>query len=260
MGGGWAAPGHRRAQGDALRQLVGFDINEGALRYAALGLYLLSIELDPNPRPVDKLAFDDLRGTVLHQVKGPEEEEGESLGSLGPGVGDEHKGRYDLVVGNPPWASGTQLPGWTREGHDGADCDRTADSKHGAAVAERGAGSAVRVAGSGVGETGRADCVRTTCALAVRAGRRRCRSATRGNGSARSCGTSCGPGASGSDRGWMSTRSVHRHRRPGTPSLYAQAVPVPRGSSRTTTGRVCGGPPTRRRRRRFSSRTDRTDC
>ena len=114
----WAADGER-PDTDVLReilydQLVGFDINEGALRYAALGLYLLAIELDPNPRPVDKLGFDDLRGTVLHQVKGKDEAEGEALGSLGSGVGDEHRGRYDLVVGNPPWASGTKLPGWKR--------------------------------------------------------------------------------------------------------------------------------------------------
>ena len=112
----WRADG-KRPDTDALRrilykQVVGFDINEAALRFSALGLYLLSIELDPNPRPVDKLRFDDLRGTVLHQVKGGEEEERKTLGSLGPGVGDEHKARYDLVVGNPPWASGTQLPDW----------------------------------------------------------------------------------------------------------------------------------------------------
>ena len=95
-------------------QMVGFDINEAALRFAALGLYLLSIELDPNPRPVDKLRFERLRGTVLHQVKGEDEEEGTALGSLGPRVGEEHKGRYDLVIGNPPWPSGTKLPEWNR--------------------------------------------------------------------------------------------------------------------------------------------------
>ena len=114
----WRADG-KRPDTDTLRrilykQIVGFDINEAALRFAALGLYLLSIELDPNPRPVDKLRFDDLRGTVLHQVKGVEEEERKALGSLGPSVGDEHKARYDLVVGNPPWASGTKLPEWRR--------------------------------------------------------------------------------------------------------------------------------------------------
>ena len=109
----------RRPDTDVLRQilykqLVGFDINEAALQFAALGLYLLSIELDPNPRPVDKLRFDALRGTVLHQVKGAEEEEGKALGSLGSLVEDKHKGRYDLVIGNPPWASGTKLPEWNR--------------------------------------------------------------------------------------------------------------------------------------------------
>lgn len=91
-------------------QITGFDINEAGLRFAALGLYLLSIELDPHPEPVRKLAFKkDLRGHVLFKVG----EEG-SLGSLGPAVGDEHNGRYDLVIGNPPWASATGLADWPR--------------------------------------------------------------------------------------------------------------------------------------------------
>ena len=114
----WRADGDR-PDTHALRQIlyeqmVGFDINEAALRFAALGLYLLSIELDPNPRPVDKLRFEKLRGTVLHRVKGQDEEERTALGSLGSRVGEEHEGRYDLVIGNPPWASGTKLPEWNR--------------------------------------------------------------------------------------------------------------------------------------------------
>ena len=114
----WRADGER-PDSHALReilyeQMVGFDINEAALRFAALGLYLLSIELDPNPRPVDKLRFEKLRGTVLHRVKGQDEKEGAALGSLGSRVGEEHKGRYDLVIGNPPWSSGTKLPEWNR--------------------------------------------------------------------------------------------------------------------------------------------------
>ena len=114
----WRADG-RRPDTRVLRrilyeQMVGFDINEAALRFAALGLYLLSIELDPHPRPVDKLRFERLRGTVLHQVKGDDEEEGSALGSLGSRVGEEHQGRYDLVIGNPPWPSGTKLPEWNR--------------------------------------------------------------------------------------------------------------------------------------------------
>ena len=83
----WRAEG-MRPDTEVLRhvlyeQMVGFDINEAALRFAALGLYLLSIELDPNPRPVDKLRFKKLRGTVLHRVKSQDEEEGTALGSLG---------------------------------------------------------------------------------------------------------------------------------------------------------------------------------
>lgn len=90
-------------------QIVGFDINESALRFAALGLYLMSIELDPNPVPVDKLKFENLKGKVLHLVLDAKAEVNQQLGSLGPQVGSEHNGRYDLVVGNPPWASRTGL-------------------------------------------------------------------------------------------------------------------------------------------------------
>lgn len=93
-------------------QVTGFDINEAALRFAALALYLVSIELDPDPQPVDKLGFDDLRGRVLHLVSGESDAPGAKLGSLGPQVGDNHRGCYDVVLGNPPWASGTQLPDW----------------------------------------------------------------------------------------------------------------------------------------------------
>lgn len=111
----WRAEG-RRPDTEALRQILydqitGFDINEAALRFAALGLYLISIELDANPEPVRKLRFENLRGCVLLKVGG--DDGGRALGSLGPAVGDEHVGRYDLVIGNPPWASGTRLPGWS---------------------------------------------------------------------------------------------------------------------------------------------------
>lgn len=92
-------------------QVVGFDINEAALRFAALGLYLLSIELDPEPLPLEKLKFKDLKGTVLHHLGSQEHK---TLGSLGPHVGAEHDAKYDIVIGNPPWTSRTQLSGWSR--------------------------------------------------------------------------------------------------------------------------------------------------
>lgn len=87
-------------------QLTGFDTNEAALRFAALGLYLMAIELDPEPQPVNKLCFSrNLRGTVLHRPGG----ENDKLGSLGDGIGTEHNNAYDLIVGNPPWPTDTGL-------------------------------------------------------------------------------------------------------------------------------------------------------
>jgi hypothetical protein len=94
-------------------QITGFDVDESALRFAALGLYLVSIELDPRPEPIEKLRFDNLRGKVLHNVGiNAGGQDSRSLGSLGPQVGEAHVGRYDLIVGNPPWTSGTGLPDW----------------------------------------------------------------------------------------------------------------------------------------------------
>jgi hypothetical protein len=112
----WVSDG-KRPNTETLRsilyeQIAGFDVNEAALRFAALGLYLMSIELDPEPRPVDKLRFENLRGRVLHKFRTNDEVEGAALGSLGPLVQAEHRHRYDLVIGNPPWSSGTKLKNW----------------------------------------------------------------------------------------------------------------------------------------------------
>ena len=116
VAGRWRAdgkrPGTRTLRSILYRQVTGFDINEAALRFAALGLYLMSIELDSNPRPVDKLRFENLRGNVLHKLYADKKFKGWKLGSLGPLVGVEHVGQYDLVIGNPPWSSGTKLPDW----------------------------------------------------------------------------------------------------------------------------------------------------
>ena len=92
-------------------QIVGFDINEAALRFAALGLYLMAIELEPKPEPLKKLRFKkNLRGIVLHALSN---EAPQGLGSLGKKVRAEHVGHYDLVIGNPPWASATHLSDWS---------------------------------------------------------------------------------------------------------------------------------------------------
>ena len=103
-------PNTRMLRDILYNQIVGFDVNEAALRFAALGLYLMSIELDPDPHPVRKLRFKNLRSFVLRKLGA--DNEGRGLGSLGPEVGKEYEHHFDIVVGNPPWASGTKLPNW----------------------------------------------------------------------------------------------------------------------------------------------------
>lgn len=94
-------------------QITGFDINEAALRFAALGLYLISIELDPNPEPLKKLRFKNLRPDVLRKFgDASNSTQSKHLGSLGDEVGEEHRAAYDLVIGNPPWATATKLSNW----------------------------------------------------------------------------------------------------------------------------------------------------
>lgn len=110
----WRASG-QRPDTQTLReilydQITGFDINDSALRFAALALYLISIELDPSPEPVEKLRFENLRGRVLFYVG----DHPDKLGSLGDAVGREHDASYDLVVGNPPWPTGSKQKNWRR--------------------------------------------------------------------------------------------------------------------------------------------------
>ncbi len=108
----WEETGTRPKRNDIRKilygQLTGFDVNETALRLSALSLYLTTLELDPAPRPISQLRFENLRGRVLHDVSRPDRPyaaELPPLGSLGAHVGSEHRGRYDLVIGNPPWTS-----------------------------------------------------------------------------------------------------------------------------------------------------------
>ena len=88
-------PRRKRIRAILREQLVGFDVDARALRLAELALYLTALELDPHPKPLDDLTFEELRGQVLFHVSPP-------LGSLGP-VTDRHRGAFDVVVGNPPW-------------------------------------------------------------------------------------------------------------------------------------------------------------
>jgi hypothetical protein len=89
------------------RQLRGFDVSESALRLAALALYITAIEVNASPRPPRDLKFPrNLRGEVLYRFGG-DAAAGKStaftLGSLGPEVASDFDGRFDIVIGNPPW-------------------------------------------------------------------------------------------------------------------------------------------------------------
>ncbi len=105
----WAAEGVRpssqKIQEILYNQLSGFDINESALKLAALSLYLTAIELDANPRPPEKMKFPrPLREKVLFYVrKSIDPIDGPVIGSLGDDPGLVHNRKYDLVIGNPPW-------------------------------------------------------------------------------------------------------------------------------------------------------------
>lgn len=107
----WSVTGQRPDKNEIRRilyeQIRGFDINEHALKLAALSLYLTALELDPNPFPPNALKFKKLKGLTLipTRLTGEEYPKFPVLGSLGPAIGDEHKGVYDLLIGNPPWTS-----------------------------------------------------------------------------------------------------------------------------------------------------------
>ncbi|MGQ0528422.1 MAG: DNA methyltransferase, partial [Panacagrimonas sp.] len=103
------APTRKELRGILYRQVRGMDINEAALRLAALSLYLTALELDPSPQDFTDMAFDPMIGedSVLVLVRKPHERHPNPhiLGSLGDSVPTAFKNRFDLVVGNPPWTS-----------------------------------------------------------------------------------------------------------------------------------------------------------
>jgi hypothetical protein len=107
----WAHDGKRPntkiIQDILYKQLCGFDISESALRLAALSLYITAIELNDSPRPPKRLKFPKpLQGVVLHNQRKSEEHDSKGfvLGSLRPDLPEEFNGRFDLVIGNPPWS------------------------------------------------------------------------------------------------------------------------------------------------------------
>ena len=106
----WKAAGQRPQRTvirDILnRQLCGFDISESSVRLAALSLYLTAIELDPKPTPPHALRFKNLRNKVLFNCRRDDDpKQGPVAGSLDAQMLEKHRGRYQMVLCNPPWTS-----------------------------------------------------------------------------------------------------------------------------------------------------------
>ncbi len=100
-------PGTKTIQSILYNQLCGFDVSEPALRLAALSLYITAIELNGTPRPLRSLKFPGpLQGVVLHNHRRPEEHasKGFVMGSLRPDISRNFNGRFDMIIGNPPWS------------------------------------------------------------------------------------------------------------------------------------------------------------
>jgi hypothetical protein len=94
-----ARPDTKKLRSILYKQIAGYEVTEAALRLTALSLYLTTLELDPNPRPIEKLRFDPLRATVLRDVS--DGHSPRTIGTIGADIKDGEG--FDLVIGNPPW-------------------------------------------------------------------------------------------------------------------------------------------------------------
>ena len=109
LGAGGKAPSRERLCRTLTRQLQGVDCDPNALSIAAYSLYLTLMELDP-ARPAD-LCLPPLLGQTLRLADAQRFDSGGK--------------RYDLIVGNPPWALKSQTAG-ARRGSQTAGLDLVA--------------------------------------------------------------------------------------------------------------------------------------
>jgi hypothetical protein len=104
--GGLSTPQIRRILNE---QLVGMDINPAARQLTALALYLTALELDPNTPTLKNLTFSPLQDTVLIDASAYEDAKAtpgeKGLGSLSAAALTAYAGKFDLVIGNPPWTA-----------------------------------------------------------------------------------------------------------------------------------------------------------
>ena len=93
------------------KQMYGVDISEAAVRIATFSLYLVVLDLDPDPHPPEALRFEPLQGNTMlvgdaRTIEGTRD--GRAVLKNGEGLR-----KFDVIVGNPPWSykgrAGTSL-------------------------------------------------------------------------------------------------------------------------------------------------------
>lgn len=104
-------PTSRRLRSILVNQLYGYDIQQEALSFTSLSLYLTALELDESAKGrgyrFEELKFEKplCRYSLFCTA---DAHLGETAGSLGPAAPAEHLGFFDMVIANPPW---TSIPG-----------------------------------------------------------------------------------------------------------------------------------------------------
>ncbi len=84
------------------QQIYGVDISEAAVRVAAFSLYLAALELDPNPDSPQTLKFEPLIGNTL--FIGDAWDDKLITNGLSAPTARDTSGKFDVIVGNPPWS------------------------------------------------------------------------------------------------------------------------------------------------------------
>ena len=83
-------------------QVYGVDISDAAVRIATFSLYLVVLDLDPDPHPPEALRFEPLQGnTMLVGDARTIDRTRDGRAVLKNGAGLR---KFDVIVGNPPWS------------------------------------------------------------------------------------------------------------------------------------------------------------